>query len=66
MKDLLIKSLAALLLTLGSTLAIAQDGGLDIDVDINKGEWYENPWVWVGVGAFLLILALIMRGGGNK
>ena len=42
-----------------ATTAFAQ---LDIDVDINKNEWYENPIVWVGVAVFLLVLALIARG----
>ena len=46
-------------LALSVTTAFAQ---LDIDVDINKNEWYENPYIWVGVAVFLLILALIARG----
>lgn len=49
----------------------AQDGDkkLNVDVDVNKGDsnWYQQPWVWiVGVALFILILALIMRGGGKK
>lgn len=34
---------------------------IDIDIDLGKKEWYENPWVWVGVAAFLLILVLLGR-----
>lgn len=34
---------------------------IDVDIDLGKSEWYENPWVWVGVGAFLLILVLLGR-----
>ena len=35
---------------------------LDIDVDLGKEQWYENPLVWVGAAVFLLILAFIVRG----
>ncbi|WP_057939015.1 hypothetical protein [Algoriphagus resistens] len=45
-----------------SVTAFAQDGGLDIDVDLGKPEWYEQPWVWVVGGAvFILILVAILR-----
>lgn len=40
----------------------AQDGGLDIDIDLGKPEWYEQPWVWVVGGAvFILILVGLLR-----
>ncbi|WP_026955112.1 hypothetical protein [Algoriphagus vanfongensis] len=40
----------------------AQDGGLDIDIDLGKPEWYEQPWVWVVGGAvFILILVALLR-----
>ena len=40
----------------------AQDGGLDIDIDVGKPEWYEQPWVWVvGGAAFVLILVGLLR-----
>lgn len=36
--------------------------GLDIDVDIGKPEWYENPLVWVIAGlAIILIVVLAKR-----
>lgn len=34
---------------------------LDVDIDLGKPEWYENPLVWVGAAAFLLILVLLLR-----
>ncbi len=34
---------------------------VDVDIDLGGKEWYENPWVWAGVAAFLLLLALILR-----
>ena len=36
---------------------------IDIDVDLGKDKWYENPLVWVGGAVFLIILAFIARGG---
>lgn len=68
MKDQLIKLnkhftsiIAMLLIALSST---AQDGELlDIDIDVNKNEWYENPYVWVGVGVFILLAILFSRIG---
>ena len=56
-------------------LVKAQDKAADlkVDVDVNKGndmmggDWMSNPLVWV-IGALVLIvlIALIVRGGGNK
>ena len=55
--------LAALL---SSFTLLAQEGGADIDVDINKdsgGTWYTQPWVWVVGGAiFILLLVALLRG----
>tara|TARA_R110002020_G_scaffold474199_1_gene704913 strand:+ start:798 stop:1007 length:210 start_codon:yes stop_codon:yes gene_type:complete len=45
-----------------SVAASAQDGGLDIDVNIGKEEWYQQPWAWVVGGAiFVLILVALLR-----
>ena len=45
-----------------SVAAFAQDGGLDIDVNIGKKEWYQQPWAWVIGGAvFVLILVALLR-----
>jgi hypothetical protein len=51
-------------LCLAQTLLVAQDKGLDIDVDVNKGHdnWYANPWVWaVGIAIFILLLVALLR-----
>ena len=51
-----------------NVIAFAQDKGMDVNVDINKGgnSWYANPWVWiVGAAVFILLLVAIVRGGGR-
>ena len=52
-----------LMLTLVSLFSYGQEGGADIDVDINKGgEWYQQTWVWIVGGAlFVLLLVAILR-----
>ena len=51
-----------------SVVALAQEKGLDVDIDVNKGgEWYSQTWVWIVGGAvFLLLLVALLRGGGSK
>ncbi len=66
MKALIIRHYKiAVLAVLGLMISFqifAQDGGLDVDIDIGKPEWYEQPWVWVvGAAAFILILVAIVR-----
>ena len=55
----------AILTVLGALISMqifAQDGGLDIDIDLGKPEWYEQPWVWVvGAAVFILILVAVVR-----
>ncbi len=55
----------AVLAVLGLMISVqifAQDGGLDVDIDIGKPEWYEQPWVWVvGAAIFILILVGLLR-----
>ena len=52
----------ALLGLLISFQIFGQDGGLDIDIDLGKPEWYEQPWVWVvGAAVFILILVAVVR-----
>lgn len=46
--------------TLANLALIAQEKGLDIDIDINKKEWYEQPWAWVAGGAVLLLLIVLL------
>lgn len=66
MKTLLVKySKIAVLAVLGLLISMqifAQDGGLDIDIDVGQPEWYEQTWVWVVGGAiFILILIGLLR-----
>lgn len=54
--------LTTLLLLCTTIIGFAQDGKLlDIDVDINKGEWYEQPWVWAVAVGILVLGVLIGR-----
>jgi hypothetical protein len=48
--------------------ALAQDGGLDVDIDVDKEpEWYQQPWAWViGAAIFILLLVAILRGGRKR
>lgn len=44
-------------------------GQLDINVDVNQGEWWANP-VWIAVGVIALVLLVVIiamaaRGGGT-
>ena len=50
-------------LSLVSLFSYGQEGGADIDVDINKGgEWYQQNGVWIVGGAlFVLLLVAILR-----
>jgi len=63
MKNYLIPLKTRLFTTIGllcfSVMSFAQ--GLDIDIDINEKEWYENPWIYVGAAAFIIILVLLTR-----
>jgi hypothetical protein len=59
------KFLAVIALCFIQAVAWAQDGGgLDVDVDLDKGgDWYANPIVWVIAGAvFILLLVALLRG----
>ena len=49
--------------------AIAQDKGLDIEIDLSpEPEWYEQTWLLVAAGAavFILILVAILKNNGRK
>lgn len=58
---------AVFTLSLLTAAVWAQDKGLDIDVDVDKGGngWYANPIVWV-IGAAVFILLLVALLKGNK
>ena len=59
---------------LGSVVALQvfaqdQEKKLDVDISVNKdnAQWYQQPWVWiVGIAVFVLLLAAILRGSGKK
>jgi hypothetical protein len=59
-----------LLSLLISIFACAQEGGTDINVDINKGggaAWYTSPWVWiVGAAVFIFLLVALLRDNDAK
>ncbi len=49
--------------------AIAQDKGLDIDIDLSpEPVWYEQTWLLVAAGAavFVLILVAILKNNGKR
>ncbi len=49
--------------------SLAQDKGIDVNVNVNKknADWYQQPWVWVAGGAvFILLLVALLRGRGKK
>ena len=61
------KLLSALALVFITTLGNAQDKGLDIKVDVDHGNWYANPIVWIiGAAVFILLLVALLRGGEKK
>ena len=59
--------IAIVALSLMQAVAWAQDQGIDVDVDLDKGgEWYANPIVWIVGGAvFILLLVALLRGGSK-
>lgn len=62
-KPFMYKSLAFVLTAIfAAQNLLAQDGKLiDIDIDLNKKEWYENYWVWIGAAIFIIVVLLILR-----
>lgn len=63
------RPMAILMFLFLSLQTFAQEKGLDINVDIDKGEdnFFAKPWVWVVGGAvFILLLVALLRGGGKK
>jgi hypothetical protein len=60
---------AMLLMVFMSSIAWAQDKGIDINVDIDKkgGNWYSNPIVYVaGAAVFILLLVALLKGGNKS
>ena len=59
---------AALALALSTLSLYAQDVDIDISKDgisIDTKEWYENPFVWAGVVALIVILLIVTRRGSK-
>jgi hypothetical protein len=56
------------LMVLMSSIAWAEDKGIDINVDLDKkgGNWYSNPIVYVIGGAVFILLLVALLKGGNK
>lgn len=62
-------ALSAVVLFLVNIALYAQERKVDVDIDLNKNEsqWYNNPVVWVIGGAvFILLLVALLRGGKAK
>ena len=68
LKQVYTKLVLAIMLSLTSALAFAQDKGVDVDINVKKeSEWYQQPWIWVvGAAVFILLLAAILRSGTSK
>ena len=65
MKKFIVKPTLALVAVLfAGTAALAQDG-LDIDINLDTREWYENPLVWV-IGGLVLLLLVVLMARGKK
>jgi hypothetical protein len=62
------KIIASFMMVLASLMSLAQDKGVDVDVNVNKdSNWYQQPWVWILGGAvFILLLAAILRSGRSS
>jgi hypothetical protein len=59
---------AMVLMIFMSSIAWAQDQGIDINVDLDtkKEAWYTNPVVYVIGGAVFILLLVALLKGGNK
>jgi hypothetical protein len=69
MNRLIKKGAFLLLSTLATMTVFAQEKGVDVDIDVNKNDsnWYQQPWVWiVGIAVFVLLLAAILKGGSRR
>ncbi len=69
MKRLIQKGSFFLFALLAAFQVFAQEKTLDVDVNVNKdnSNWYQQPWVWiVGIAVFVLLLAAILKGSGSR
>jgi hypothetical protein len=62
--------ICVVLLFVAPLLALAQEGGAKVDVDIHKdggSAWYTNPVVWIiGAAVFILLLVALLRGNNSQ
>ena len=69
MNRIIKKTLSFIMLSLITIQLWAQDKKVDVDIDVNKNDsnWYQQPWVWIVGGAvFIIILVALLRGSGKK
>ena len=61
---LALQLVATVVLSSISLITLAQDKGLDVDINVKKeNDWYQQPWVWIVGGAvFVLLLVALLRG----
>ena len=69
MNKIMKKTMTFGMLTLIAMQTLAQDKGLDVNIDVNKkdSDWYQQPWIWIVGGlVFILLLVALLKGGGRK
>ena len=67
-RTVLRRALNVFILNCIALLALAQEKGLDVDINVKKeNEWYQQPWTWVvGAAIFILLLVAILRSGSPR
>ena len=65
---LLVRITAMMLMVFMTSISWAQDKGLDIDIDVDKGgNWYNHPVAWIVGGAvFILLLVALLKGNKSS
>ena len=69
MKRIIKKSALYLLASFITVQLLAQDKKVEVDINLNKNDsnWYQQPWVWIVGGAvFILLLVAMLKGSGKK
>ena len=63
----IVRMSAMMLMVFMSSIAWAQDKGIDIDVNLDKkgGNWYSNPIVYVIGGAVFILLLVEIHSGAK-
>ena len=67
-RSILNRLLFAFALSFINFLALAQEKGIDVDINVkDESEWYQQPWVWVvGAAIFILLLVALLRSGSPR